>query len=266
MASNKKPTPSGKGRLSTLYVSLTGVEVGYVPKRWVKALIGAFLLIPSWILSRTFFSLLVQSASEVAFWKNQTFWVFALSLFSGVFLFFTAKFLIWGYVIGHEMTHVLWAWIYGGDIYDFRVARSGGHIVTDKTNTWVVLAPYFFPFYTVLWLSACGVVWLVARDFQIDSQIIYGGIGITWAFHMAYTIWMIVKGQPDLEYGGVFFSLVIIYFINLGLICGLLVVASPGVSWLDFFRELLENTMEFSVFAEQVARKLLIYWNNRALG
>lgn len=265
MASRNKTLPPGKGRLGTLYVSLTGVDVGYVPKRWVKALIGLFLLIPCWILSRTFFSLVLQSASENAFWKNQTFWVFTLSVISGIFLFFTVKFLIWGYVIGHEMTHALWAWIYGGDIYDFRVARSGGHIVTDKTNTWVVLAPYFFPFYTVLWLSACGMVWLVFRDIEIDSRIIYGGIGVTWSFHMAYTIWMIVKGQPDLEYGGVFFSLVIIYFMNLALICGLLVVAAPGVSWLDFFRELFENTMEFSVFAEQVTRNFLAYLNNTAL-
>jgi hypothetical protein len=57
---------------------------------------------------------------------------------------------------------------------------------------------------------------------------------------------MIKKGQPDIEYGGVFFSIVVIYFLNLVLISALLIVASPSVTWTGFARDLLENAMDFS--------------------
>jgi hypothetical protein len=256
MALNKKPRSPQKKPLRSLYVSLTGVEFGYVPKRWVKALTGLFLLAPSWILSVTFFQVIVQSARQENFWNNPTFLYFALSVVTGVFLFYACKPLIWGYVIGHELTHAIWAWLHGGGVYDFKVARSGGHIVTDKTNTWVVLSPYFFPFYTVLWLASCGLALLIS-GVRVESSALYAGIGLTWAFHMAYTIAMIAKGQPDLEYGGVFFSIVLIYFLNLVLISCLLVVASPAISWSGFFAELFTNTVEFSAHTERVARMLL---------
>ena len=58
---------------------------------------------------------------------------------------------------------------------------------------------------------------------------------------------MITKGQPDLLYGGTFFSLLIIYLLNLALLVVMLVLASPQVTWAGFGRELLQNTMEFTV-------------------
>jgi hypothetical protein len=108
----------------------------------------------------------------------------------------------------------------------------------------------------VLWLASCGLALLIS-GVRVESSALYAGIGLTWAFHMAYTIAMIAKGQPDLEYGGVFFSIVIIYFLNLILISCLLVVASPAISWSGFFAELFTNTVEFSAHTERVARMLL---------
>ena len=40
--------------------------------------------------------------------------------------------------------------------------------------------------------------------------------------HMSFTCWMIPKGQPDLHYGGTFFSVMIIYLLNLALLAALL--------------------------------------------
>ena len=54
------------------------------------------------------------------------------------------------YVFGHELTHALWVWLMGGRVSRFRVGRDGGHIVTDKNNFWIALAPYFFPLYSLL--------------------------------------------------------------------------------------------------------------------
>jgi hypothetical protein len=73
-----------------------------------------------------------------------------------------------------------------------------------------------------------------------------GGIGATWAFHLVFTIAMIVRGQPDLEYGGVFFSIVLIYLLNLALICVLLVALSPVADWSGFARGVLWSAQEVS--------------------
>jgi hypothetical protein len=56
----------------------------------------------------------------------------------------------------------------------------------------------------------------------------YAAIGASWSFHMAWTIWMIPRDQPDLKDNGTFLSLVLIYFGNLVVLIGLLCFASPN--------------------------------------
>jgi hypothetical protein len=67
-------------------------------------------------------------------------------------------------------------------------------------------------------------------------------IGASWAFHLAWTLWMIPRDQPDLSDTGTFLSLVLIYFGNLLVLIGLLCFASPhpieslrnfGYSWIS---------------------------------
>jgi hypothetical protein len=53
---------------------------------------------------------------------------------------------------------------------------------------------------------------------------------------------MIPKGQTDLTRYGTFFSLVIIYAMNIALLAGFLIIAAPEVSCRSFGRELLLNT------------------------
>jgi hypothetical protein len=108
-----------------------------------------------------------------------------------------------------------------------------------------VLGPYFVPFYTVLWIGSYTTARIVL-DLPPHPGLFQGMIGATWAFHMAFTVAMIVRGQPDLEYGGVFFSVVLIYLLNLALICAMLVVLSPVLDWSGFARGLLWSAQEVS--------------------
>ena len=57
---------------------------------------------------------------------------------------------MWIYVFGHELTHALWTWLFGGQVKKMKVSSDGGHVVVSKTNFLIALAPYFFPFYTAL--------------------------------------------------------------------------------------------------------------------
>lgn len=216
---------------------------GHVPKKWVKFVVGVFLLFPCWVLTLAFFDTLIDSAGHSLFWTSPEFLWFAGGSLLGVLGYFIAKPLVWLYVIGHELTHALLVWLHGGRVHDFHVARAGGHIVTDKTNTLIVLAPYFVPFYTVLWMGSYTTA-RVVFDLPPHPELFQGAIGATWAFHMAYTAAMVARGQPDLEYGGVFFSVVLIYLLNLLLICVLLIALSPVLDWSGFGNTLLWSAQE----------------------
>ena len=54
------------------------------------------------------------------------------------------------YVLGHELTHALWGLLFGARVSKLRVGTSGGSVTLSKSNVWITLAPYFFPFYTVV--------------------------------------------------------------------------------------------------------------------
>lgn len=218
----------------------------HVPKRWVKFFVGLFLLPPAWILTQTFFTAFARTTLRDDFWITGEFWFFSLGVLLWLVTFFGLPRPLWLYVFGHELTHAVWVLLMGGKVHQFQVSRQGGHILADRTNTWIALAPYFFPIYSVLAIAIYG---LCALFFDVSPyrHLLYCVIGITWAFHLSFTCWMITKGQPDLHYGGTFFSLTVIYLLNLLLLAAMLVLASPQVTWAGFGKELLQNTIDFTV-------------------
>src|SRR5213592_5032947 len=50
---------------------------------------------------------------------------------------------MWVYVFGHELTHALWACLFGGRVKKFKATSQGGHVVISKNNFLITLAPYF---------------------------------------------------------------------------------------------------------------------------
>ena len=44
------------------------------------------------------------------------------------------------YVFGHELTHVLWTWLFGGRVKKFKTSASGGHVVVTKNNFLIGMA------------------------------------------------------------------------------------------------------------------------------
>jgi hypothetical protein len=135
----------------------------------------------------------------------------------------------------------------GGRVCDFKVTRAGGYIITDTHNFWIALAPYFYPLYSLAVVAAYGVA-SVFYDMAAFTPVLFGLIGFTWAFHMSYTLWMIPKGQSDLTNHGTFFSLVIIYLMNMLVLTGLLLLAAPEITLLGFGESLLRNTEDFAAW------------------
>src|SRR5204862_3957731 len=108
--------------------------------KWVKTIIGV-LLLPV-CLGATWALELVLRASGNA----DTVWV---PMMAGAACWLVIFLLLpkpmWVYVFGHELTHALWTWLFGGRVRKFKATSEGGHVVVSKNNFLITLAPYFFP-------------------------------------------------------------------------------------------------------------------------
>jgi len=142
----------------------------------------------------------------------------------------------------------------GGRVSQFRVGPDGGHVVTTKANFWIALAPYFFPIYSILAIGIYGALSLFL-NMQPYGRLLYAVIGATWAFHFTFTCWMIPKNQTDLTDQGTFFSLVVIYLMNLLLLSVMLILASRQITFESFGSDLLINLGNFAQWMIELFRQ-----------
>ncbi len=146
--------------------------------------------------------------------NTSMFWVAVLGGAAGwTVVFFLLPKPIWIYVVGHELTHALWAWLCGGRVKSFRATSRGGEVVVTKSNPLIVLAPYFFPFYSVIWT----LTWLMGSWLWDWSRLLpwfHFGLGFTYAFHVALTAHILRVRQPDLDVEGWIVSGVVIWLGN----------------------------------------------------
>ncbi|MDR2192510.1 MAG: hypothetical protein LBO62_06505 [Endomicrobium sp.] len=130
------------------------------------------------------------------------------------------------YVFGHELTHAFAGILSGAKIKKFKVGKNSGSVVLNKDNVWITLAPYFFPLYTF----AAITIYLTLGWF-VNIKPLYPYflflVGFTVAFHIALTVYIIGIGQSDLKTYGVFFSYVLIIFVNIVVFSLLMVMAFP---------------------------------------
>jgi hypothetical protein len=216
-----------------------------VPTRWVKFIVALFLIPVGAVLTQTFFTAFSRATVAQRLWAGEEFWFFSLGVVLWLIAFFGLPRPLLLYVFGHELTHALWVYLMGGRVSRFRVARHGGHIITDRNNFWIALAPYFFPLYSLIVIALYGLLSLFF-NMQPYGRLLYALIGITWAFHLTFSCWMILKNQSDLSDHGTFFSLVVIYLLNLIVLSLLLVIASPQISFAAFSADILTNIGNFS--------------------
>ncbi len=211
------------------------------PKRLLRWTLALSLLPLCWVTTWTFLSRFSQATVYQGFWQTAEFWYFttgALVMTGWFWSGLLQPFFLYLYVLGHELTHAIFVLIYRGKVTDFHVSADGGYITTNKTNLVIALSPYFFPFWSVV--SAvlyAGIRYFCGFSNEWDRAF-YALMGVTWTFHMIWTLWMIPRDQPDLKENGTFLSLVIIYLANLLVLAGLLCVAEQSP---------LENCREFGM-------------------
>lgn len=195
--------------------------------RPLKLLLGLLLLPLCWAATASLVAVIVHLRVDRVADVPPSAWWLAGGFVFWIFLFVTLPRPMRTYVLAHELTHAFWALLMGARVSRLRVSNRGGSVNVSKTNWVITLAPYFYPFYTVLVL----VLFLVlARFFDLRAYEPFwlALVGLTYAFHLTFTISILLQRQPDIQEHGRVFSYTVIYLLNLlGLACWIVAVASP---------------------------------------
>lgn len=176
-------------------------------------------------------------------------------------LFFLMSKPVKTYVLAHELTHAFWGLLMGARVSRLRVGSQGGSVQLSKTNFVITLAPYFFPFYTMLALALRAVLGFF-YDLSAYEPFWLGLVGLTWAFHVTFTISTLMQDQPDIAEHGRLFSYTVILILNL-LGVSLWIVAAGSPTWSLFTVTLARDTAHaYGSCADTVARLWL--WLRKA--
>mgnify|MGYP001499130923 CR=1 FL=1 len=158
------------------------------------------------------------------------------------------------YVVGHELTHVLWGWLFGARAHDLRFSDRGGSVRLSKSNLLITLAPYFFPFYTMLVILAHFLTGLFVNPLPAPLAWLFL-IGLTWGFHVTFTLQSLTITQPDIQEYGRLFSYAVIYLINLAGV-SLWVVCATRATLMDFGTSLIVHTISvYGAVRDEIATR-----------
>lgn len=146
------------------------------------------------------------------------------------------------YVFGHEMMHAIAAILSGGRVSSFKVSKNSGSVKTNKSNTFICLAPYLVPFYTIL-IIAAYFIWLqFNKEASSYLKPFLFLVGFTLAFHIVLTIDILKIKQTDLIGTGYLFSMELIYFVNMLVIAFIFSLLFKEIQYSRFINSVLAQS------------------------
>lgn len=224
--------------------------------RVLKFFIGILLLPICVAISHTVVSLVlaIEPARDVIIPPS------ALALLAGFALWLLVYFFLprpaRTYVLAHELTHALWGCLMGARIVDMKVHKDSGSVTLSKTNFLITLAPYFFPLYTFMVIIAYFVC-SIFMNVEAHYLVWLGLVGLTWGFHITFTISTLLQRQSDIRQNGRLFSYTFIYFLNvLGIAFWIVLTSSATLE--QMFRFLAHDTEAVTLFSWGLVCRL---WN-----
>ena len=158
---------------------------------------------------------------------------------------------MWVYIFGHELTHAVWTWLFGGSVRGFKAGSEGGHVVSTKSNFLIVLAPYFFPVYAALLTLVFVVCTLFGAWHPAYVPWFHLLLGAAYAFHLTFTWHILRTRQTDITSQGYIFSAAVIFLGNaLVLLIGVPLLARHSlvealISWLRCNEQVLRRIVQW---------------------
>lgn len=146
------------------------------------------------------------------------------------------------YVFGHELTHALFAVLFGGSVKSFHATERGGRVTITRSNFLITLAPYFFPLYTAVVLGVLSAA--RATDIRGAEPWLIFLAGATFSFHLVLTAVFLGADQDDIREHGALFSYPLIYLFNI-LFASLLLrfLLTDGMSYSKFLSDGIIGSM-----------------------
>lgn len=203
-----------------------------------KFLVGLALLPLCIAATETAVHLLMVLRPDSASAMSAPVWGFLLGFGLWMLLFFLLPHPVKTYIFAHEMSHLLWGFMMGARVSKMRVDEDGGSVTVSKNNFLIVLAPYFFPFYSIATLLVYALL-SAFTDLNTYKPFWMGLLGLTWAFHLSFTARMLREHQSDISSQGRIFSYVLIYLLNLTEVC--ILIVAMGTPTLKMFLSRLTN-------------------------
>ncbi|MBI2441079.1 MAG: hypothetical protein HYV35_06880 [Lentisphaerae bacterium] len=226
--------------------------------RILRFCIGLLLIPGSMGLTRTVVASVGASTTLVLAGGSRPFMAMAIGLVAAVIMFWALPRPVRLYVLAHELTHALSGALLGARVSSLRVGAQSGHVKLSQSNWLIALAPYFFPLYTFIVILAYygGLIFFDLRPYTMAWL---GLVGFTLGFHLTFTIQAIAQGQGDIRAYGRFFSLSMVYFVNLLVIGLVLLLVAPlaGHGQALTFPELCQRFLADQAFVWHAAGRTL---------
>ena len=220
-------------------------RTGRPPRRASASRKGAYLLIglvlvPSCLAAA--YSTVWQIIHSGDFRETIVFFIIGFASYLTFFLAFGKP--VRAYIVGHELTHAFWVFLFRGKVREIRLSGKRGQIKATKGNVLIALAPYFFPLYTILLIAAYLVasLWI---NFGHYRRLVIFAIGFTWSFHLLLNLFVLPRGQEDLRVSGSFFSLVVIFLFNVVVLGLIMAFVSEGITVRSYLSRLTHDLARF---------------------
>lgn len=193
--------------------------------RWIVTSLAGLILLPATAgLSRALFDFLVGLQSDETTLQGVIFFLTGAGIWVLVFVFLNRPVRL--YILSHELCHLLAAWATGVRGGAMEIHKHGGSVEVDRTTFWIAMAPYLVPFYSLLLILGFSVM-PNRTDPLVAWKIMPGLLGLTWSFHLTFTLYAISQPQSDFKSYGRLGSLSIILFVNLLLLTLIAAITHP---------------------------------------
>jgi hypothetical protein len=177
-------------------------------------------------------------------------WLFAAGIVTYLFVHVFLYRPLTMHVFAHELTHVLWARLFGGKVTQFEVSEASGHVVVTQSNFLVELAPYFFPLYAMAVVGLYGLLYLIDVP-KPWFGVIVALLGLAVGLHLAMTVHSLRSKQSDLAGVGYVFALPFIMIMNIAVLMLCVTLVMPPVRYWGFMVDSVRGT--FRAYAGIIA-------------
>ena len=137
------------------------------------------------------------------------------------------------YVFGHEVTHSIAVWLFGGKVKSFKVSNERGSVVADRSNIVISLLPYVLPMAAIL-VSLLYFLTALFYESKLLFEIFMFLIGFSFSMHILLTLDRARVSQTDFLHLGHLGSVLFIYVANLILVSLIFSFIFNGLSFKGF--------------------------------